>query len=208
MRKKEMKEEKLKAQEIKISYEPGTAIYDSEDYESGRMVFKIGDQEFYLEEKTASSLFGRNTQIKFEHIQGKDESMGGLNTLENYVLVMRLMKKGLNLELAAKILRHPSKKVKALIGLAQREKNYFLPVKYDREWERQSDKEDYVKARTTGEERPGEKPRERFIDLLMLSNKIRNGWGKKQLADFYQADEKSFNEFMEKNQKYLDLLAK
>lgn len=192
--------------EIKISYEPGIKIFESGDYKPGKMVFKLGDKEFCLEEKIACSLFGRTMQIKFEHLRGEDESMGELNTLENYVKVMRLMKKGLTIDQVARILGYSHKKVRAFIGIVQRKRNYFSSTKYEEEWNHQSAEEDYVKVKITGREEPGKEPGRKFIDLLVLRGDLRKGLSNKRIAELFEVDEKSFNEFMEKNQKYLDLL--
>jgi len=203
--KKEEKPKTSKAQEIKIRYEPGITIFESGDYKLGKMIFELGDKEFYLGEVTASFLFGRSIQRKFEHLQEEDESMGELNTLKNYVTVIRLMKKGLNLDHAARFLGYPQEKVRKFIGLIQRKKNYYDPSDFERETNNQSD-EDYVKRRRTGRERPGEEPGKVFIDLLILRNDLRKGLKNKEISELFEVDEKDFDKFMEKNQKYLDLL--
>ena len=192
--KKEEKPKTSKAQEIKIRYEPD------------RMIFEIEGKEFYLNRGTASFLFGRNVEIQFEDLQGEGEDLGELATLENYVTVIRLMKKGLNLDHAARFLGYPQEKVRNFIGLIQRKKGYYDPNDFKKEMDRQANAEDYVKRKSTGRERPGEEPGRAFIDLLILRNDLRKGLKNKQIAELFEVDEKDFDKFMEKNQKYLDLL--
>jgi len=189
-----MKKEKKSQAQIKIRYEPD------------RMIFEVEGKEFFLNKETASFLFGRNVEIQFEALQGKDEDLGELATLENYVTVIRLMKKGLNLDHAALFLGYPQEKVRNFIGIVQRRKGYYDPNDFKKEMDRQANAEDYVKRKSTGRERPGEEPGRAFIDLLILRNDLRKGLKNKQIAELFEVDEKDFDKFMEKNQKYLDLL--
>jgi len=122
-----MKKEKpktSKAQEIKIRYEPD------------RMIFEIEGKEFYLNRGIASFLFGRNVEIKFEYLQGKDEDLGELATLENYITILRLLRKGLTLDSAARFLGYPQEKVRAFNNLVTRKKNYFDPNDFEKEMEK------------------------------------------------------------------------
>jgi len=191
--KKEEKPKMSKAQEIKICYEPD------------RMIFEIEGKELYLNKGTASFLFGRNVEIQFEDLQGEGEDLGELATLENYVTVIRLMKKGLTLDQAGQILGYSQEKVRNFIGIVQRRKNYYDPNDLEREMDKQAD-EDYVKRKFTGKERPGEEPGRAFIDLLILRNDLRKGLKNKEISELFEVDEKDFERFMQVNQKYLDLI--
>lgn len=144
---------------------------------------------------------------KFKDLAGEGKDLRELNTLENYVKIIRLMRKGLTVGYVAKHLNYLAQDIRAFIGKVNNDKNYFLQVQFEAEYERQAAAEDYVKAKTTGETPPGEEPGRKFIDLLILRNDLRKGLTNKQIAELFQADEKSFNQFMEKNQKYLDLLS-
>lgn len=183
------KEEKPQAQEIKIRYEPD------------RMIFEVEGKEFYLNAGSAAFIFGRNVEKKFEDLQGLGEDLGELNTLENFVRLQRLMKKGLVLAQIGQVMGYPWEKIREFNGLVTRKKNYFDPNDFEREMNRQADA-DYVKEKSVGHKKPGKK----FIDLLVLRNDLRKGLTSKQIAELFEVDEKSFNEFLKKNQKYLDIL--
>lgn len=66
---KEVIQEKPEPQEIKLKFE------------LGRLVFELGDRQFFLKEEQANFLFGRNVGIRFEQLRADErEDFSDLNT--------------------------------------------------------------------------------------------------------------------------------
>ena len=198
--KKEKPKDRAEAQAIEVSYQPG------------KMTFRIGDREFFLLEETAGKLFGRPVQIQFEGLSGQDDTFGGLRTLENYVKIQRLLRKGLGVDMVAKVFNVTQEKLRAFYG-AERAKPHvesWGPNELEIERQRQSDLEmDFVKEAPrpqalSEQELPA--PGEKFVDLLQLRNLQRQGKSDEGIAGALGLDKKEFGKFLEKNQQYLNLL--
>ena len=198
--KKEKPKDRTEAQAIEVYYQPG------------KMTFRIGDREFFLLEETAGKLFGRPVQIQFEGLSGQDDTFGGLRTLENYVKIQRLLRKGLGVDMVAKVFNVSQEKLRAFYG-AERAKPHvesWGPNELEIERQRQSDLEmDFVKEAPrpqalSEQELPA--PGEKFVDLLQLRNLQRQGKSDERIADELHLDKKEFSKFMDLNRRYLDLL--
>ena len=199
--KREKSEDQAAAQAIEVYYQPG------------KMIFRIGDREFFLLEETAGKLFGRPVQIQFEGLSGQDDTFGGLRTLENYVKIQRLLRKGLGVDMVAKVFNVTQEKLRAFYG-AERAKPHvesWGPNELEIERQRQSDLEmDFVKEAPrpqalSEQELPA--PGEKFVDLLQVRNLRRQGMNDDRMAEHLGLDKKEFGKFLDLNRRYLDLLS-
>ena len=181
-------------------------------HEKGKMIFAIGGQEFYMTEAVAGSIFGRSVGIQFERLRGQGDDVGELRTLENYVRVQRLLRKGLGMDKVAKALGVPEDRVRAFYGKERAKPHVesWGPNELEIERQRQSDLEmDFVKEiprpqALSDQELPA--PGEKFVDLLQLRNLQRQGKSDERIADDLHLDKKEFSKFMDLNRRYLDLL--
>lgn len=203
LNKRSKKREKIKMenpQEIKIRYEPG------------KMIFEIGDQKFYLTEETAGSIFGRSVGLEFERLHGQDDDFGGLRSLQTYVRVRRLLAKGLGMPEIARVLNCTQERVRQFYaserGRPQVESYNVNSLEIEREKQGREEM-DYVREaprpRALNEQEIPE-PGEKFIDLQQIKNLQRQGMKNEKIADFLGVDRKEFDSFLEKNQRYLNLL--
>jgi len=198
LNKKKEKFEMEGPKEIKVSYA------------AGRMIFEVGGQEFYLTEETAGKIFGRSVEL--ERIRGQGDDASELRTLENYVRVQRLLRKGLGMDKVAKALGVPEDRVRAFYGKERAKPHVesWGPNELEIERQRQSDLEmDFVKEiprpqALSDQELPA--PGEKFVDLLQLRNLQRQGKSDERIADDLHLDKKEFSKFMDLNRRYLDLL--
>lgn len=51
-------------------------------FDSERMIFEVGDKEFYLSRDKANFLFKRNVELEFEKVNNQDEDFSAFETLE------------------------------------------------------------------------------------------------------------------------------
>ena len=97
---KKVIQEKQDPQEIKFKIE------------SGRMVFDMGDREYFLEEEQANFLFGRNIGIKFEQLKADEkEDFSDLNTSDFIAKFQAAYEFYGNLQGAAKYLKADEKRL-------------------------------------------------------------------------------------------------
>jgi len=196
---KQEKKEKSKAQEIKIKYE------------SKGMIFSVGEKEFYLPVEAANFLFGRGVQIQFEQLQS-DQDFGELDSLSNYVLIHRLLRKGLDLSQISRLLKYPQEKVRKFNAINQPFKVHFNRQNYLNETKRQSEIEDNVQEVSRGlitiEEQIKGKAilGKTFVDLKVVKNLQREGLNNKEIAERLKLDKKAFSIFLERNKEYLDVM--
>ncbi len=196
-----MKREKPKGQqEVVISYQ------------KGRMVFEVGDREFYLTEEAAGKLFGRSVGIEFERLSGKDEDFGGIKSLGNFIKIARLMRKGLPYFSIAKAMNYSEQQVKEFYNFEVRRPRVegFNVQSIENERQRQAaDEMDFCREaqrpralNETADPTPGEK----FVDLLRVKTLQRQGKKNGEIADYLSLDRTAFDRFLEKNRQYLDLI--
>jgi len=173
--KKKIKEkviqEKLGPQEIKISYE------------QDRMIFELGDKQFFLKEEQASFLFGRNVGIRFEQLRADEkEDFTDLNTSDFVAKFHAVNDFYRNLQGAAKHLKIDEQRLKRWMadGDSSRLQNKLMI--YDGKFEYE---ESYKKYR---KELFGEDKEEAtaFRPDLKMINKIANlaikGLGPREIA--------------------------
>jgi len=188
------------AQEIRISYA------------EGRMIFQVGDQEFFLSESTAGSIFGRPVQIQFEGLSGQDDTFGGLRTLPLYVRIQRLLAKGLGWPEIARVLNVGQEQARRFYAVERgrpRVESWNVN-ELENERKRQADLEmDFCKeARRDRALNETEAPEagERFIDLLEIRNLRRQGKSDDRIADDLHLDRGEFRRFLDLNRPYLELV--
>ena len=154
---KKVIQEKQDPQEIKFKIE------------SGRMVFDMGDREYFLEEEQANFLFGRNIGIKFEQLRADEkEDFSDLNTSDFLAKFSVAHEFYGNFQDAAKYLRMDEHRLKRWLADNDSKRIYNKLVVYDGEFEYQ---ESYKKYRLElfGEEKREEKA---FNPDLKMIDKI------------------------------------
>lgn len=198
--KKEKSKDQAAAEEIRLRFEPG------------KMVFAIGNQEFYLTEETAGSIFGRPLGIEFERLSGKDDDFGGLRSLPNFVRVARLLSKGLGLPQIARVLGVPEERLRRFYSneTSRPRVESWNPNEIATERQRQAELEmDFIheapRVQELGSQAPPT-PNEIFVNLLEVRNLRREGLSDQGIAGRLHLDPGEFFRFIELNRRYLDLI--
>lgn len=181
-------------------------------YAAGRMIFEVGDREFFLTESAAGSIFGRSVGVELERIRGQGDDASELRSLQNFVKVQRLMRKGLDLPKIAVVLGVPEVQVRQFYSkeVSRPHVESWGPNELEIERKRQAAEEmdfcrEAPRERTLSDQEPPT-PGERFVDLLQIRNLRRQGMNDDRMAEHLKLDKGEFSRFMEKNKKYLDLL--
>ena len=183
--KKKIKEkviqEKLGPQEIKISYE------------QDRMIFELGDRQFFLKEEQASFLFGRNVGIRFEQLRADEkEDFSDLNT-SNFVAKYRAVNEFYrNLQSAVKYLKIDEQRLKRWIADNDSQRLQSKLIIYDGKFEYEESYKKYRKE-LFGEDKEGATA---FRPDLKMINKIANlaieGLGPREIAKEIKVNYGSF----------------
>ena len=181
-------------------------------YEKGRMIFAVGGQEFFLSEESAGRIFGRPVGLEFERLAGADDNFGGLRSLENYVLIRRLLSKGLTLDLIAGVLNRSQEQVRAFYAAERarpHEGRYDInAVENERAAQAKEEMDFCMEARRPRAMNETEDPPvgEKFVDLLQVRSLQKQDMRSEKIASYLGLDEKEFSRFLEKNAKYLALI--
>lgn len=151
-------QEKPESQEIKISYK------------QDRMIFELGDRQFFLKEEQANFLFGRNIGVRFEQLRADErEDFSDLNT-PDFVAKFTVANEFYgNLQEAAKYLKVDEQRLKRWMSDNDSKGLYNKLAIYDGKFEYQ---ESYNKYRNElfGEEK--EEERKVFSPDMKTINKI------------------------------------
>jgi len=184
--KKKIKEkviqEKLGPQEIKISYE------------QDRMIFELGDKQFFLKEEQASFLFGRNVGIRFEQLRADEkEDFTDLNT-SDFVAKFRAVNEFYgNLQEAAKYLKIDEQRLKRWAADNDSQRLYNKLAIHDGKFEYEESYKKYRKE-LFGEEK--EEERKPFSPDIRTINKIADlvmeGSNPREIAKEIKVDYGSF----------------
>lgn len=174
--------EKKEPQEIKISYE------------QDRMIFELGDRQFFLKEEQANFLFGRSVGVRFEQLrEGEKEDFSDLNT-SNFIAKFTASYEFFgNTQGAAKYLKEDEQRLKRWMADNDSKRLHNKLTIYDGKFEYQ---ESYKKYRLElfGEEKQGEQgpynPDLRTIDKI--ADLVMKKYGPREIADKLQVDYSSF----------------
>ncbi|MGB7296812.1 MAG: hypothetical protein WBC70_14600 [Candidatus Aminicenantales bacterium] len=181
-------------------------------YEKGKMIFSIGDREYFLTEETAGKIFGRSVGLEFERTRDQDDTFGGLRTLENYVRIRRLLTKGLGMDKVAKALGVPEAQVRQFYSaeVARPHLETWDANMIENERGRQAAEEmDFCREIPRPQalnEQEAPEPGERFVDLRDIRNLRLQGKSDERIAGALGLDKKEFGKFLDLNRRYLDLL--
>lgn len=181
-------------------------------YEKGRMIFEVGDREFFLTEAAAGSIFGRSVGIEFERLHGQDTDASELRSLSNFVKVQRLLRKGLNMDQVAKIFGATQEKLRQFYSkeVARPRVESWNINELENERKRQADAEmDFCREVPRPQalnEQEAPEPGEQFIDLRDIRNLRLQGKSDDRIAEHLGLDKKEFSKFLGLNYRYLDLL--
>lgn len=184
MKKNEKKviEEKPKAQEIKFKIE------------LGRMIFDLGDRQFFLKEEEANFLFGRNVGVRFEQLrEAEKEDFSDLNTSDFIAKFQVAHEFYGNLQGAAKYLKIDEQRLKRWMSDGESTRMHNKWVIYDGKFDHD---ESYKKYRLElfGEEKQAEQkpfnPDLRTIDKI--ADLVIKKYGPREIAEKMKVDYGSF----------------
>ena len=183
-------------QEVKVGFEPE------------RLTFSVGGKEFFLSRKDAVLLFGEEIKREFEAA-----GFANLRTLQNLVTISRLLKKGLGYSQISQAMGYPTEQITKFFSheMSRPRVETFDPNCFESERLRQAEGMDFVREAdrepTLAEQKDGEiEFGQIFIDLAQVRSLQKQGKKDKEIASFLGVDRKEFENWMKKNQQYLNLL--
>ena len=183
-------------QEVKVGFEPE------------RLIFSVGGKEFFLSRGDAVLLFGEEIKREFEAA-----GFANLRTLQNLVTISRLLKKGLGYSQISQAMGYPTEQITKFFSHENSRPRVetFDPNCFESERQRQAEGMDFCREAdrepTLAEQKDGKiEFGQIFIDLAQVRSLQKQGKKDKEIASFFGVDREGFENWMKKNQQYLNLL--
>jgi len=176
-------------------------------FDPAGLFFLVGEDEFFIPRNQAAALFGEGIKDRFI---AETENLDGLRTLENFVLIQRLLQKGLDLVNVADVLGFPAAVVRKFYAdeIALGTRRTFGRIPIENEWNRQSaDGADVVRERPRPREiheKEAAEPGCRFIRLHEI--RLNEGRTVAEIAEELNLETAGLENWIRHNRKYLDMV--
>ncbi len=163
-------------------------------YERDRMIFELGNRQFFLKDEQASFLFGRNVGIRFEQLRADErEDFSDLNT-SDFVAKFQVAHEFYgNLQGAAKYLKVDEQRLKRWMADNDSKKLYNKLAIYDGKFEYEESYNKYRKELFGEEKKEEEKPFNPDMKTIdKIANLVMKKHGPREIAEKLQVDYGSF----------------